>query len=167
MTTEFRTFFRDNYDDVVGNLRRSGATDDTAADCTQEAFVRAYARWWRVGHYREPAAWVQRVATNLMRDVQRGRVRFERAVTLLAATNVETAPAASDAADTSIRFDRAVSTLPPQQQRAVDAYYGDGLDTEQGAEQLGISSGAFRFHLHQARNNLRPLLSAGDTGGED
>lgn len=168
MGSEFRTLFGDNYDDVVERLRRAGAPADVAADCAQEAFVRAYARWWRVGHYRRPAAWVQRVATNVWHDVHRGRLRLERAVTVLAAT--DTAPVHDGQGlldDANPVVEQALTALSPQQRRAVDAYYGGGMSTEEGARELGISAGAFRFHLHQARTNLRPLLSAGDAGGED
>jgi RNA polymerase sigma-70 factor (ECF subfamily) len=36
-----------------------------AEDIAQEAFLRAYRDWDRVGSYEHQAAWVQRVAANL------------------------------------------------------------------------------------------------------
>ena len=48
MARTFDDFFRDSYDLTVKGLELDGNRIDDA----QEAFVRAYARWWRVGHYK-------------------------------------------------------------------------------------------------------------------
>ena len=78
MATTFDDFFRSNYDDVLRGVRASGATDEVAADATQEAFIRAFPRWWRLRRYQNPAAWVQRVAINVCRDLVRSQKRYER-----------------------------------------------------------------------------------------
>jgi RNA polymerase sigma-70 factor (ECF subfamily) len=158
VTRNFRSFFDQNYDDVVRNLTAAGACAETAADCAQEAFVRAYARWWRIGAYREPAAWVQKVAGNLLRDVQRGRRRHEAALGRLSVEAVALTGDAGDEVVDAADLTEAMGHLPPQQRRAVDIYYRDGLSTDEGADAMGISAGAFRFHLNRARINLRPHL---------
>ena len=56
-------------------------------------------------------------------------------------------------------IEAAVGTLPPQQQAAVRAVYGDGMTAVETADHMGISAGAVRFHLNQARSSLRPMLS--------
>ncbi len=149
----YERFFKANYGEVQRRLRAAGATPDVAAEATQEAFARAYQRWWRIGRYRNPAAWVQRVAGNCRIDMERRERRessLVRPVDVVAAT-------VDDGLDPDI--EAAVGTLPPQQQAAVRAVYGDGMTAVETADHMGISAGAVRFHLNQARTSLRPMLS--------
>jgi RNA polymerase sigma-70 factor (ECF subfamily) len=158
-TTTFEEFFKEHYTAVEAGVRASGARPDVAAEATQEAFVRAYPRWWRVALYRNPAAWVQRVAINVGRDLARSDKRRQAVV---GSIEVEEDSPPVDGE----RFESAVSKLPPQQEKAVRAFYQDDLTTEETARRLGISPGAVRFHLSRARAGLRPLL-ASDTNGQE
>ena len=92
MAREFDRFFRENYDMTVRGLILDGTRADDAHDAAQEAYVRAYARWWRVGHYREPAAWVRRVAVNVTRDQHRRVVAHDKAMPKLATAQVVDGP---------------------------------------------------------------------------
>lgn len=161
MSDTFERFFKANYRDVERRVLSAGASFDIASEATQEAFTRAYQRWWRLSHYRNPAAWVQKVALNHRIDIERHHGRQARVVTAIEVSPLETEADGSDS-----RVSEAVESLPPQQQAAVQAFYHDGLTTEEAAEQMGISSGAVRFHLSQARNRLRPML-APDTAGQE
>ena len=152
MQQTFDDFFRANYDDVVHNLARAGCATEVAGDCTQEAFIRAYARWWRVGRMQNPAAWVQRVANNIRIDLDRGRRRHQGTLTSPAVEWVDEEPQPDP------EIEQAVAALPGQQREAVDIYYGHGYSTDEGAAAMGISPGAFRYHLHRARRTLRSAL---------
>jgi RNA polymerase sigma-70 factor (ECF subfamily) len=158
-TITFEDFFKQHYDAVEAGVRGSGARPDVAAEATQEAFVRAYPRWWRLSRYQNPAAWVQRVAINVRRDLERSDKRRQAIV-----ASIEVDNPATPAVDA--RVDSAVSSLPTQQQRAIRAYYNEGLSTSEAADQLGISAGAIRFHLSQARASLRPMLATDNQGQE-
>lgn len=157
MARDFDEFFRATYDLTVRGLELDGTRREDAHDASQEAFVRAYARWWRIGHYSEPAAWVRRVAVNAVRDQHRQRTVRENALPRLAAEPVTVA--AHGDSTTVVGLDEALEVLPPQQRRAVDLYYGDGFSTEEGATRMGISPGAFRFHLSRARRSLKPRMT--------
>jgi len=148
----FDDFFRQNYDDVVHNLARAGCSVDVAGDCSQEAFIRAYARWWRVGRMQNPAAWVQRVANNIRIDLERGRRRHQGALAAITFESVDEQPQPDP------DMEHALGALPGQQREAVDFYYGHGYSTDEGAAAMGISPGAFRYHLHRARRSLRSML---------
>lgn len=160
MSQTFEEFFKEHYDSVERGVSAAGADAETAADAAQEAFIRAYPRWWRIRRYRNPAAWVQRVAINVSRDNHR---RERRHVAALEAMEVEreldpgTIPELSDA----------LHQLPARQREAVEAYYHEGLSTSEAADQMGISTGAVRFHLSEARNNLRPQLVTMGYGKEN
>ena len=156
MARDFDDFFRATYDHTVRGLELDGTRRDDAHDAAQEAYVRAYARWWRVGHYKEPAAWVRRVAVNVVRDQHRQRTVRERALPTLAAAPLAVPPPGGDSIE---GLDEALALLPAQQRRAVDLYYGAGFSTEEAAGRMGISPGAFRFHLSRARRSLKPRMA--------
>lgn len=118
MARTFDDFFRDSYDLTVKGLELDGTRIDDAHDAAQEAFVRAYARWWRVGHYKEPAAWVRRVAVNIVRDQHRHRTVRENTLPKLAAEPM-TVPSVDDG-DSVDGLDDALAQLTPQQRKAVD-----------------------------------------------
>lgn len=159
MADSFEHFFKQNYRDIEHRVRAAGAASHVAAEATQEAFVRAYQRWWRIGHYRNPAAWVQKVALNYRVDLER---QAQRQSTLVTSIEVEQ----QFGEESNEQIESAVGSLPPQQQAAVRAVYAQGLSTTETAEEMGISQGAVRFHLHRARNTLRPMLSS-DTAGQE
>ena len=151
MGQEFEAFFREHYDSVERGVRASGATAEAAADAAQEAFIRAYPRWWRLSHYTNPAAWVQRVAINVSRDLDRRERRYAAALEEIELER-ELEPASGP------DVGHVVETLPTRQREVVQAYYQDGLSTAEAAEEIGISAGAVRFHLSEARDRLRPQL---------
>lgn len=148
----YERFFKTNYGDVQRRLRAAGAAPDVAAEATQEAFARAYQRWWRIGHYKNPAAWVQRVAGNCRIDMERRERRQSRLV-----RPVDVITPIDDDLDPEI--EAAVESLPPRQQAALRAVYEDGMSAVETADEMGISAGAVRFHLNQARTTLAPMLS--------
>jgi len=41
----------------------------------------------------------------------------------------------------------------------VKLFYRDGFSTDEGAARMGISPGAFRFHLSRARKALAPQIA--------
>ena len=163
MARDFDRFFRENYDTTVRGLLLDGTSAADAHDAAQEAYVRAYARWWRVGHYREPAAWVRRVAVNVVRDQHRHSKVQENALPKVATPEAIEDDAPSDGEE----FDDVLAQLPPQQRRAVDLYYGAGYSTEEAANRMGISPGAFRFHLSRGRRALKPRMAERMSGRGD
>ena len=154
MARDFDRFFRENYDMTVRGLVLDGTRTEDAHDAAQEAYVRAYARWWRIGRYTEPAAWVRRVAVNVVRDQHRHKVVADNALPKLAQPEAITDTPAEPG-----DLDDALQTLPPQQRQAVDLYYRAGFSTEEAANRMGISPGAFRFHLSRGRRALKPRMA--------
>ncbi len=164
-TSGFEGFFRTTYADSVRALVRSGVDPETAADCVQEAYLKAYTRWWRLKRFDDPAAWVRRVATNRAIDLFRRQGRHREA---LPALELEARLRAGAGAGESIPTDgdddgslaRYADQLPTQQRRVVELCYGRDMTAEQAAAEMGISAGAVRFHLSRARTRLRPAVTA-------
>jgi RNA polymerase sigma factor (sigma-70 family) len=65
---------------------------------------------------------------------------------------------AAEIADTAARVRRAIAALANGQQEAVRLFYLQGLSHREVAEELGISVGAVKARLHQARAALAPRL---------
>lgn len=65
---EFERFFLAQYEAVLQVLILTTGDRERATDATQEAFIKAYARWSKIRQYESPAAWVRRVAINASHD---------------------------------------------------------------------------------------------------
>jgi Sigma-70 region 2 len=61
----FEYFYLQEYPKVVALAYALSGSRAGAEDIAQEAFLRAYRDWDRVGSYEHQAAWVRRVAANL------------------------------------------------------------------------------------------------------
>jgi RNA polymerase sigma-70 factor (ECF subfamily) len=129
---------------------------DTAADCVQDAYVKAHLHWDRVSRYDDPAAWIRRVAWNCLIDkMRRGRV-LDRVRTKLAAG----ARQGDDELD--IDMADAIARLPLRQRSVVALFYIGGFPIHDIAATLRISEGTVKSQLHDARNRLRATLTDED-----
>ncbi len=149
------------YHQHVGGMVRSLTVvvgdRETAADCVQEAFLRAHERWHLLERYEDPVGWIRHVALNLARDVHRRRRRGRVAHLRLVADSGRH----GDRDVTAEPVDRLaveLAVLPPRQRAALALRYVEGLTVREIASALGISEGAVKFHLHAGRERLRPLV---------
>jgi RNA polymerase sigma-70 factor (ECF subfamily) len=151
----FDDFYRTEYPRL---LRVLSAADVSAADALQEAFTKAATAWPRISRYDDPAAWVRHVAVRRMLNERRSMHRRDAAVETLAARSE------GEAVDHERLLDlaAAIDALSAQQRVALTLFYLGGLTSAQTADAMGISPGAVRFHLHQARNALRKTLGDDD-----
>jgi RNA polymerase sigma-70 factor (ECF subfamily) len=132
----------------------AGTNDpELAADCVQEAFVRAHVRWRRLRRYEDPVGWVRRVAMNLLRDQHRRSKRKDRALARLAAV-----PAAPEGGPRHDGLGELLGELPPQQRTAVALYYVEDLSVAEIASAMGLAEGSVKSHLHDARRRLRKVI---------
>jgi RNA polymerase sigma-70 factor (ECF subfamily) len=133
----------------------------TAEDIAQEAFLRAYRDWDRVGVYAHQAAWVRRVAANLATSGLRQRLVEARALARLAGRRE---PALDPLPAENADFWRAVRALPRRQAQAVALYYLEDLSIQKTAAVLGCAEGTVRAQLVKARRTLarRLHLDAGE-----
>jgi RNA polymerase sigma-70 factor (ECF subfamily) len=159
--SDFDAFFRRHYTALLRALTVACGDAEVAADCVQDAFVRAHARWRRVQAYEDPAGWVRRVAINRMRDHFRHESRGIKVRRLLAreGTNHDSPP------EPPFDLAHALAGLSPQQRIAVSLYYIGDLSVLEVAEAMQLSAGAVKFHLHEGRRRLRPLVGQGDHDG--
>jgi RNA polymerase sigma-70 factor (ECF subfamily) len=149
----FRELFERNKRELLAYLSRRVGSDD-ASDLLQETFVRAL-RYEAFHKVADPAAFLQTIATNLMRDLTRRRKR-ERTV-------IEIGDGAADAPSDearpeeqidferrSRRFEAAMERLPRRSREVLVLAVHQNLPLDEIARRTGISENSVRKQLRRA-----------------
>jgi RNA polymerase sigma-70 factor (ECF subfamily) len=149
----FRELFERNKRDLLAYFTRRVGSDD-ASDLLQETFARALRRQ-SFHEVADPPAFLQRIATNLMRDLSRRR-RSEQAVIEAGRVSAD-APSQEERPEDRIDFERqsrrlaaAMEELPPRSREVLTLAIHHGLSVEAIAERLGITENAVRKQLRRA-----------------
>ena len=156
VTSTFEDFFMAEHERLFKALYMLTGNRDEADDLAQEALLRAYERWDRVGGMDSPAGYVYRTALNLHRNRLRGLV--VRARRVFAAVPAEISAAAGREPRPSERLAR----LPRGQREALVLVDWLGLGSEEAGQMLGIDASSVRGRLHRAHATLRELLGGID-----
>ena len=163
---DFDDAFRSSYARLVGVLTAATSDPELAADCVQEAFVRAHVRWRTVGSYDDPVGWVRHVAINLVRDHARREARRRRAHERVGSEQVVEGDAGGPS-EQPVDLVAALASMPPQQRMALALYYVEGLPVREVASEMKISEGTVKFHLHSGRERFRQLVDRAKEGDRD
>lgn len=149
---------RRHWDTAVLLAGRVLGSPDLARDAAQEAAVAAMTDLERLRSPDRFGAWFCGIALNVSR---RWRRQLQSEVPGLgpdlASMSADPAEAA-EIADTAARVRGAIVALADGQQDAVRLFYLQGLSHREVAAELGISIGAVKARLHQARAALAPRL---------
>jgi RNA polymerase sigma factor (sigma-70 family) len=150
---------RRHWDTAVFLAARVLGSAEMARDAAQEAAVAALTD---LGRLRSPdrfGAWFCGIALNVSRRWLR-QARPE--VTGEPADLASASPGpdeVAESAEVAARVRGAVAALPNGQQDAVLLFYLQGMSHREVASELGISVGAVKSRLHQARASLAPVLA--------
>jgi RNA polymerase sigma-70 factor (ECF subfamily) len=144
---EFSPLFRAAY---KAAYRLTGSRED-AADCAQEACVRAYTDWKRLIRRGDVTPWVIRVSSNLAIDRWR---KLQRARRIFAADDV----AAPD--PDRVDLARALDELSRRQREVIVLRYIADLSQDAVASALGCSVGTVSTHASRALVTLRRALGS-------
>lgn len=147
----FADFYRSERDRLVRAMALTLGDADLGAEAVDEAFVRAFQRWRRVGAFDDPAGWVYRVALNWATSVLRRRRRaplppVERDTTDVAAPGEPTVTAA-------------LAQLPVDQRAVIVCRYYLHLSERETAAALGVRPGTVKSRSHRALQTLEARLS--------
>jgi RNA polymerase sigma-70 factor (ECF subfamily) len=144
---------------------------ETAADLTQDTFVRA---WESVRRLRQPGAfrgWLHRIAANLVRDqVKSGRARLEISQSALAGAGDGPAPefsrrdggdlwSGSVSAEVRTAIWQALDELSAEQRAAVVMHHMEEMSVNEIARVAGVRPGTIMSRLARAREALRKRLA--------
>jgi RNA polymerase sigma-70 factor (ECF subfamily) len=141
---------------VLATLTMVCGDADAAAEATDEAFVRALARWDAVRTMASPVGWTVRVAIN----VARRRARRRTIETRLLRREVPRADVPPVAGELWLM----VAELPARQREVVVLRYVADLGESAIAEVLGVSRSAVSSALTDARRRLGAELGADEEG---
>jgi len=151
---DFDDTFRRNYGAMVRTITVVAGDREVAADCVQDAFMRAFTRWRRVSRLDDPVGWIRHVALNRMRDHFRKAERGRRAVDRLSNRVPAYAPPPAEPSELAALL----ASLPMQQRITAALFYIDDLNVSEIATAMDLSEGAVKYHLHAARRTLRNTL---------
>ncbi len=155
VSADFSTFYMTNRREVTGLAYTLCGSWQTAEDIAQEAFVRAYRDWAKVGGYARPDSWVRTVAVNLATSRGRKLASEARALARLGARpQHHPDPLDEDAEE----FWAAVRTLPRRQAQAVALRYHSDLSVAEIAAAMGCAEGTVKAQLHAGRRAIARRL---------
>jgi RNA polymerase sigma-70 factor (ECF subfamily) len=128
-----------------------------AEELMQDAFLKVWERWEKVGVMDDPVGYLYRTAMNLFRK------RYRRAV-LAIRRSVGLAPSRDDFADADDRetVRRVLSTLPPRQRAALVLTEMLGYSPDEAGHALGVQASTVRSLSHQGRDSFRRAMEGDD-----
>lgn len=150
---DYDRFYRRELPAMVALAAAITGSTVAAEDLAQEALLRAYRNWDRVGTYDKPGAWLRRVTVNLALSTRKRMTAELRARLRLAGpTALQPHPSDHD------HVWSAVARLPGNQRAAVALHYLEDRSVADIAEILDCSPSTARVHLHRGRAALASLL---------
>ena len=153
---------RRHWETAVALATRVLGSPDLARDAAQEAAIAAMTDLERLRSPDRFGAWFCGIALNVARRWLR-QLRPEAgglAPGLPSLPSADPDPAeVAELADTAGRVRDAIAALADGQREAVRLFYLQGLSHREVAAELGISVGAVKARLHQARAALAPRLA--------
>ena len=150
----FEQWYRQQHPRLVNALMVVSVDEDVAREAAAESFARAFERWDRVSRMEAPAAWVYRVAINVIRRRMR-RSAFERTALRLHRSEAVELPLLAPEVWAAVR------SLPVRQRTAIALRYVLDLPQHEVARLMGVAPGTVPATLAKARARLAVLLADG------
>lgn len=159
---DVRRFYAEHGEELQRYLTRRLNCAQTAADLTQEVFLRLM-RSESAGGLNNPRAYLYRIASNLLADHFRGVTQQPRLVD----TNLwETVPDETPNPERTLlsrdevrRLEQAIDRLPPRQRQILLLHKFEGLSYRAIAARLGISENTVMVHMMRALARCRDGMS--------
>jgi RNA polymerase sigma-70 factor (ECF subfamily) len=153
----FEAFYEDESELLFRRLWLVTGNRAEAEELTQDAFVKVWERWDRVGGMGDPVGYLYRTAMNLFRQ------RYRRAM-LAIRRSVGLTPSHDDFADADDRetVRRVLATLPPRQRAALVLTEMLGFTPNEAASALGVKASTVRSLSQQGRQSFRRVMEVDD-----
>jgi RNA polymerase sigma-70 factor, ECF subfamily len=132
---------------------------EDAEDIVQDSFLRALERIGTLDPARPFRPWFLRIVVNQALNARRARsLRATEQIPVSMASTTASPVQAAENALLGERLRTALESLPERQRTIVQLADLEELNSSEIAEILDISAGTVRWHLHQARQELRNVL---------
>ncbi len=155
--TSFEEFFEAERVRLYKVLFAITGSRHEAEDISQDAFLRVWERWERVGGMDDPAGYLHRTAMNVFRD------RYRRLVLgMKRAIRISPPPDAYEAVEARSVAARVLGSLTPRQRAAIVLTEALGYSAEEAGKLLGIKGSTVRALHFQARSALKDSMETID-----
>jgi RNA polymerase sigma-70 factor, ECF subfamily len=156
----FERLYRDHVGRVHGLCLRMTRNPDLAADCAQDAFIKAWKALPKFEARSSFSTWLHRIAVNTVLEKRRGSSNAEFAVEDPTEYEVET-KATFDSPVEEEELEAAIASLPQGARDALVLCGVYGYEHQEAASMLGIAVGTCKAQLHRARGLLKDRLERG------
>ena len=160
-----RAAARGLYEAHVGRVHRAAyrivGDEMLAQECTQEAFVRAFARLDRFRGDSALATWLTRIALTVSLNAVRRRRRVDARELALDAAEAAGRPAAEPGVEPDLRarIAESIDALPEIYRTVVVLHDVEGYTHAEIGDLLGVPEGTCKTRLFVARRRLREMLA--------
>jgi RNA polymerase sigma-70 factor, ECF subfamily len=155
----FERLYREHVNRVNGLCLRLTRDPDLAADCTQEAFIKAWKALPKFEARASFATWLHRIAVNAV--LERRRSRQSREEPLDEVTDIDERAWTLDSPVEEAELEAAIASLPPGARDVLVLCGVYGYEHNEAAKMLGVAVGTCKAQLHRARGLLRARLERG------
>lgn len=143
---------------ILGFAMKRCRTSEDAEDLSQDIILKAYKALILHDDLEDVAGFIWRVAHNTLSNYYRATQKSIVGVPVDEVAELLEAPRTDeddDSAETVDRLRKEIAYLSKQQREIVVAYYFDNKKQEQIARELGISVGTVKWHLFEAKKELK------------
>jgi len=153
----FEAFYQAEARTLFRRLWLVTANRAEAEELMQDAFLKVWERWDRVGGMDDPIAYLYRTAMNLFRK------RYRRTMLAVRRT-VRVAPSNDDFSDAEDRqvVRHVLATLPPRQRAALVLTELLGFTTKEAGDALGVTDATIRSLTRHGRDAFRKVMEVED-----
>ncbi len=156
----FERLYRDHVGRVHGLCLRMTRNPELAADCAQDAFIKAWKALPKFEARSSFSTWLHRIAVNTVLEKRRGSSNAEIAVEDPTEYEVE-GKATFDTPVEEEELEAAIASLPQGARDALVLCGVYGYEHQEAAVMLGIAVGTCKAQLHRARGLLKDRLERG------
>jgi RNA polymerase sigma-70 factor (ECF subfamily) len=153
----FETFYKAEARTLFRRLWLVTGNRAEAEELMQEAFLKVWERWDRVGGMDDPVGYLYRTAMNLF------RMRYRRAKLALRRT-VGLAPSIDDFSDADDRqvVHEVLATIPARQRAALVLTEMLGFTSKEAGDALGVTDATVRSLTRHGRDAFRKVMEVAD-----
>jgi RNA polymerase sigma-70 factor (ECF subfamily) len=156
----FERLYRDHVGRVHGLCLRMTRNPDLAADCVQDAFIKAWKALPKFEARASFSTWLHRIAVNTVLEKRRGPANAEVAVDDPTEYEAETRMVLDTPVEEE-ELEAAIASLPQGARDALVLCGVYGYEHSEAATMLGIAVGTCKAQLHRARGLLKDRLERG------
>jgi RNA polymerase sigma-70 factor, ECF subfamily len=155
----FERLYREHVGRVNGLCLRLTRDHDQAADCTQEAFIKAWKALPKFEARASFSTWLHRIAVNTVLERRRSPSRREEQ--LPEGEEIEATEWSFDTPVEEAELEAAIQSLPPGARDVLVLCGLYGYEHNEAAQMLGVAVGTCKAQLHRARALLRERIERG------